>query len=61
MAQTHTQTDRGSTDGHDDSMTESAQWCRFSENLLKIYVTLMVHFAVKYQLMAKIILKMAFG
>ena len=29
--QTHKQTDRH-TDGHRDSMTELAQWCRFSEN-----------------------------
>ena len=31
MAQAHRQTDRH-TDGHDNSMTESAQWDQFSEN-----------------------------
>ena len=35
---TDTQTNK-QTNGHADSMTESAQWGRFSENLYKKYIS----------------------
>ena len=44
MAQTHKQ-----TDGHGDSMTESAQWGRFSDNYIRTYKLYMVVLLIEYE------------
>ena len=38
------------TDGHGDSMTESAQLGRFSENILLIYSNYFDYFLLKYEI-----------